>query len=418
MITISPSLHFLQKPAEVDHDMIFKAKTPFVKNVGNACHWFFCLAPVLFISCAKVPVEDSSSTISTTPTNSSRYLYLATGSCYSGAGITAYSNLNASNKIFRVDVNTGQPAEPKIADYMDNKSQLGDTPVGLVNNDLNSIYVLVQNTTAGTKRIDRIPKGDNPARTLLTNSASIFSANLRSISKTVNGDLLVSESTGVERINGVDLTRISIGNNPYVRAPAAPCATSTSLITRAGTLSNKMIYFLHAAASQNRIGFVKASGYVAGGDCTPAQTAPNVAAYPTASAYDSVNEVLIVAYGGGNAVTADINSIYAYKLNVTSNSVTIASSNKIYDQTMFPATYSFQLYGIPSMALDATTNNLFVATTISTAATAAGYRVEKLKYDPSKIGIDNTLVLSRASNGIFLPHSSDTKCVADMMIAN
>lgn len=366
-------------------------------------------------SCAKVPIEEALS--ANTTTTPERHLYLSTGACYSGAGITTFSNTTSTNKVYRVSLADGKMPEPKLADYLDSKSQIGDTPVGIVNHDLNSLYVLVQNAAAGTKRVERLLKGDNLSRTTVTNSTSIFNANLRSISKTVNGDLLISESTGIERVNGIDFSRISNGTNPYIRSPAAPCATSTTLITRAGALSNKMIYFLHAAASQNRIGFVKASGYFASGDCTLAEPAPVATAYPTASVYDSTNEVLIVAYGGGGSTTVGVNSIYAYKLNVTSNSVTINSRDKIYDQTQFPAVYGFQLFGISAMALDPQTNHLYVATTTTTATTAAGYRVEKLKYSPSAIGTSNSTVLSRASSNIFLPHSSDTKCVSDLFVA-
>lgn len=368
------------------------------------------------LSCAKKAEDTVADIISSG--GSSRYLYLATGACYSGSGLTTFTNTSATNKIYRINLSTGAQQEAKIADYTDSKSQAGDTPVSIASADANNIYVLVQNATAGLKRIDKIPKENDPFRTLVTNNATIFSANSKFLSKTSNGDLLVSKTSAIERVSGADYSRIQAGANPYVSAPAAPCATSTTLISSLGTLSNQMIYFAHAAASQNRIGFVKAAGYAAAGDCPVAQSAPNANAFPTAMAYDQANEILLVAYANSSAVTADVNSIYAYKLTVTSNSVAIASSNKIYDFTLYPATYGFQLFGISAMALDTSTNQLYVSTAISTAATVANYRVERLTYDPTKVGVANTSVLTKSSSSYFLSHGADTKCIADMMIDN
>ncbi len=388
----------------------------------NRLHYrLFKLTSTIFLvglglGCAKKAEE--APTVATSTEASSRYLYLATGSCYSGNGLTTFTNATSTNKVYRINLSTGLQQEAKIADYTDSKSQAGDTPVGMASADANNIYVLVQNATAGLKRVDKIPKENDPFRTQVSNNATVFSANARFLAKTGNGDLLISKTSAIERLSGADFSRIPSGANPYVSAPAAPCATSTTLITSAGTLSNEMIYFTHAAASQNRVGFVKASGYSIAGDCPVAQAAPNVAAFPTATAYDKTNEILLVAYGSSTTGTADLNSIYAYKLNVTASSVSIASSNKIYDFTLYPATYGFQLFGISAMALDTSTNQLYVSTAISTAATVAGYRVEKLSYDPAKVGVANTTVLTRPIPSYFLSHGADTKCISQMMIDN
>ena len=373
-------------------------------------------ATMISLSCAK-KAEDAVAEVGG-GSSSSRYLYLTTGACYSGSGITTFNNTTSTNKVYRINLSTGAQQEAKIADYTDAKSQTGDTPVGIASADANNIYILVQNATAGLKRIDKIPKENDPLRTQMTNNAAIFTANSKALAKTGNGDLLVSKTSAIERVSGADFSRIPVGANPYVNAPAAPCATSTTLITAMGTLSNQMIYFAHAAASQNRIGFVKAAGYSAAGDCTVAQAAPNANAFPTAVAYDQANEILLVAYGNSSAVTADVNSIYAYKLTVTSNSVAIASSHKIYDLTMYPATYGFQLYGISAMALDSSTNKLYVSTAITTATTVVNYRVERLTYTPSLVGVTNTAVLTKPSASYFLSHGADTKCIADMMVDN
>ena len=70
---------------------------------------------VLFLNgCAEEQfVEESNSTASTT---TKKYLYVASGTCYSGTGLTTFSNVQASNVIIRIDTETGV-RESILADY-------------------------------------------------------------------------------------------------------------------------------------------------------------------------------------------------------------------------------------------------------------------------------------------------------------
>ena len=174
---------------------------------------------------------------------------------------------------------------------------------------------------------------------------------------------------------------------------------------------------MHAAATQNRFGFVKPEGYAAGGDCTPAQAAPTANAYPVAAVYDSVNSKLIVAYAG-NATTTDLNSIYSYNLTLTASSVTVGAVNKLYDSSLYPTTYPYILYGISEMVLDPVENKLYIATAISTSTAVVNYAIEKFSYDASKIGTANSTVLTKSGSTPFYTFGSDTKCISSMLIAN
>ncbi|MBL7670859.1 MAG: hypothetical protein JNM39_10265 [Bdellovibrionaceae bacterium] len=367
---------------------------------------------VLFCtSCAKPP-EDEAAAVTTT---SSRYLYVASGTCYSGGGNTTFTNATASNFVFRIDLATGAK-DATIADYNSSPSQTGDSPVGIASIDSNNMYILVENATAGARRIEKVQKTTDGARTLFSNNTTALSVALRGLHILTNGDLLINKSTAIEKINTANV-RITKGANPYVNAPAAPCATSTTLMSKVTTLSNQFILFLHAATSQNRFGFVKPEGYGAAGDCTPAQAAPNTASFPVATAYDAVNSKLLVAYAG-STTTTDINSIYAYNITETSSSVTVGTANKIYDASLYPATYPYLLYGISEMVLDPVDNTLYIATAINTATTVVNYAIEKFSYDASQIGVANTSVLTRSGSTPFFDYGGETKCIADMMIAD
>lgn len=347
---------------------------------------------------------------------SSKYLYVVSGSCYSGGGNTTFTNLTSSNLIYRLNTDTGIK-DLTLADYNMSPSQNGDSPISIASIDQNSIYVLVENTTTiGARRIEKIAKSTYGARSLFSNNITALSAQLRKTKMLANGDLLISKSNSVEKITASNV-RITKGAAAYINAPAAPCATSTTLISDILTLKNQYIVFLHAAAGQNRIGVVKPDGYAAAGDCSPAQAPPNANSFPVTMTYDSVNSKLIVAYAG-SGTTTDINSIYVYNITETASSVTIGTANKIYDSSQYPTTYPYLLYGVSAMTLDSSTNELYIATSINTTTTIPNYAIEKFSYDPSKLGTSNTTVLTRVGTTPFYSYSTDTKCISDLVISN
>lgn len=359
-------------------------------------------------SCAKPPSDEAQS-------DNSRYLYVASGACYSGGGNTAFSSTTSSNLVYRINLATAV-RDTVIADYNASPSQSGDSPVGITSADSQHLYVLVENATAGARRIEKIEKKADGARALFNNNTTALSTVLRGLRQLSNGDLLINKNTAIEKITSASI-RITKGANAFVNAPAAPCATSTTLMSKVTTLNNQFIVFLHAATSQNRIGFVKAEGYAAAGDCTPAQAAPTAAAFPVAVAYDAVNSKLLVAYAG-NSTTTDINSIYSYNVAETPTSVALSSPNKIYDASLYPTTYPYLLYGVSEMVLDPVENQLYIATAINTATTVVNYAIEKFSYDPAQIGVSNTAVLTRSGTTPFYSHGADTKCISSMIISD
>lgn len=366
---------------------------------------FYLILTLGLGSCAQKEDNDSLS--------SNKFLYVAAGLCYSGGGNTTFTNLTSSNLVYRVNLETGTK-DMSIADYNASPAQVGDSPVGLAKSG-GSLYVLLENNTAGARRIESIDL-NSKARSLFSNNTTALSAVLRSLKLLPNGDFLVSKSSAIEKISASNV-RITKGASPYVNAPAAPCATSTTLISQVSTLSNQFIVFLHAATGQNRFGFVKPEGYGSSGDCTQAQAAPVATAFPTAMAFDEANSKLLVAFAG-NATTTDLNSIYSYDLTLTENSVTVGTANKIYDASLYPTTYPYLMYGISAMELDPATNSLYVATATTTATTVANYAIEKLSYNPSHIGSANTQVLTRPNGPSFYTYGVDTKCISDLIIAD
>lgn len=375
----------------------------------------------LCVHCTKPEDESETTTPATDSTPSApvsipRYLYVASGACYSGGGNTTFTNSTSANLVYRIDLSTGAK-DNVLVDYNASPAQAGDSPVGIASADPDNIYVLVENTTTiGARRVEKVPKNSHGNRILFSNNTTAFNAQLRGLFLGSNGDLLINKSTAVEKITSSNV-RILKGANPYISAPAAPCATSITLIPKVEVLSNQFIVFLHAAASQNRFGFVKPEGYSAVGDCTVAQAAPNVASFPVATVYDAANSKLIVAYAG-SATATDINSIYAYDITETASSVTVGAANKIYDVSQYPTTYPYLLYGISEMVLDPEEKKIYIATAVNTSTTVVNYAIEKFSYDGSKIGVSNSEVLTRNGTVPFYDYGIDTKCISDMMIGD
>ena len=372
-------------------------------------------ATSLLPACQKAATDTatSSSASSGSTSSSTKYLYMATGSCYSGNGNTTFTNTTASNLVFRINATTGI-RDTVIADYNASPSSPGDSPISIVNWDTDHLGVLVENTTtASLRRIEVVEKKLAGSRITLSANTTALSAQLRRMVKLADNSMLISKSTAIEKITASNI-RLQSGANPWVSAPGGSCATSTTLISDMIALPNTgKIIFAHAAASQARIGMISSTGYSVAGDCLAAVTAPNASAFPVAMAYDSASSTLFVAYGG-NAMTDNLNSIYAYTVNESAG--TISAGTEIYDSFEYGSTYSYLLYGISSMYFDPATSQLYVATAVSNATTVANYAVEKLIFDSTKVAADRTHALTKATIAPFYSYGHDTKCITSMFI--
>jgi hypothetical protein len=341
-----------------------------------------------------------------------RSLFITSGACYSGNGVTTFTNKTASNLVYTIDLSSGQ-RQTLIADYYASPSNAGDSPVSLAIDDQSNVLVLVENTTtASLRRIERVQRTSSGNRNTYNGNTTALSAQLRAMLKLADGYLLVSKSSAVEKIQQT-AARLLVGTSAWLTltTPASSCAPSSTLVSSLAQLNNGMLVFAHAGASNARIGVVSALGYGAATDCKSEQDAPVATAFPTAMVYDGTNNKLIVAYGG-STTAENINSIYAYSIDETTG--TISDPEKIYDAYLFGSTYNYLLFGISAMALDAKTNTLYVSSAISNATTVVNYQILKFKYNPSLIGVTNTSVLT--SEGTFYDYGNDTKCISSMLI--
>jgi hypothetical protein len=333
----------------------------------------------------------------------SKALYVASGVCYSGMGNTTFTSTTASNIVFRINLSTGAH-EADLADYNVVSETPGNTPIGIQNYDADNVLVLVENTTStGNRRLEKIPKNGAHTKSTFTQNSTIFTATsvLRTFIKNpTDGTFLVSRGAAVEKVNSTGARQLSGGSQPWLSATSGTCQSNTN-ITALALLSNEKMVFSHANTAQNRFGIIAAAGYAnTPANCLSVQAAPQAAAFPTAMVYLPASHQLLVAYAG-NTTTADINSIYAYDIDETTNAITGAT--KAYENANV-------LYGVSAMAVDAETGHIYVATAVSTATTVGGYNIEKFTFNPT------TKTLTRATTTPFSTHTFKTKCISSMFV--
>lgn len=374
---------------------------------------------LLFIACAKKPTDDATS--GSGGSSSGRYLYVSSGFCQAGPGITTFATTTSSNQILKINTSTGN-RDAILADYWSVGAAPGtDSPVGVVNWDANNLLVLVLSGTTG--RIEYVPKtySGGTARAVFNlspSNATVIASAPRELRKSFDGSgLFIVRTNAVEKVTSVGSR---VGTTPFVSNNlGATCGTNSNYYDLAQSVSGKLLVTHGAASPNNRTVSVPASG--ATGTCLAAQAQPVTTSYPVAIVYDRTNHKAIVA-SSGNGVAVNVNTIIVYDYDETAG--TFSNAQKIYDAFDYPATYSYLLYAIPTMLLDETEGMLYVATAnmnSSNLTTGGGnYMIEKFKYTPSLLGTSNSSVLTRQTfnNGPFYSYGVDTKCISGMAIDN
>lgn len=381
---------------------------------------FLALMMVGFIfgGCAKKGSSKSSDEAAVvTP---STYLYVSSGLCQSGGSIGVFTTSTASNQVFRINVETGVK-DATIADYTTVPSQLGDSPVSVARADDDELYVLVENNVANLRRIEKIEKRLNGDRSIVFfgNGTTGFNI-LRSLAVTPQGDFLMARNTAVEKISSSG-TRVTSGTAAFIALPATGgCAMpTTGTLSQAIALPNGMVAVANTSlGTLSKVGIVSSAGYANAASCISSVQSPLLSwSVPTAIAYDSTNNYLLVAYAGFSSLaTSKVNTIYAYSVNATSGSLA-ANPTRIYDQS--EAAFPTFLYGISAMALDQTNGHLYVASSRDNSATSIGHFIEKFEYTPANIsGTLSSTVLTRVGTTPFFSYSVDTKCISGMVVDN
>lgn len=364
---------------------------------------FLILGLLSLLACSKKN-SDSAVTSTTMASTAPKYLYVAAGICYSGNGNTTFNTTTSSNLVYRINTST-RAYDTLVADFNAPPANSGDSPVAIADIDSSNMYILIENTTTG-RRIEKAKKSYKGDRSMFSNNSTVLSAALRFMTKLSDGSLLISKTTQVEKMTA---STARIGS-PFITSNlGATCGTQAN-VTGILAVNNGKVIISNASAGVSRISMISATGWAAAGDCLAIQNSPSATGYPVAMAYVAASNQLIVAYGG-NAMTTDLNSIYVYDINESTN--TFTNATKIYDSAN-SGTYGYLMYGISAMTYDSADNSLYIATAISNATTVVNYNIEKFTYDPT----GKTLTRVSSGGNPFYVYGVDTKCISSMFVGN
>ncbi|WP_413576734.1 hypothetical protein ACLVWU_01680 [Bdellovibrio sp. HCB290] len=331
-----------------------------------------------------------------------RRLYITSGSCYVGSGLTSET---PSRTVSAIHLETGVVDEV-LMDY--NTVNSADRPQSVLKSDDGNLLVLVENGTSYARRIDLVSmKGSNQFSTYLSDSTILTNTNVhvvRNMVRAADGGLLIAKSVAAEKISS-SKGRVTVGANAFINAPAGgSCGTANNtLISAVVALPNSKYIFAHAATTpNNRVVFINnVNGYSTNADCSSAVSAPATTTFPTAMVYIPSTSTpntgyLLVAYSSS---TAAQDYIYAYDVNETSG--TITGATKAYENASV-------VRGMSAMAYDSQSGAVYVAN----GATVLANSIEKFSFNSS------TKTLTRADSVPFSGTSLYTKCISGMTVAD
>lgn len=350
------------------------------ENTGERSFGLLCICVVvsfLGVSCGKV--EGFVNPAASASNSNSRFLYVASGSCY-GGGVATSTGLGT---IAKFDTTTGALVSIVI-DY--NTLSPGDLPAGLKNYDSSRLIAPIENGSTA-RHVDLINKNGLGPSTYLTN-ATAFASILRGLTLLSDGGILIPESASIEKFNS---SKARMGA-PFITAPTGACATSTTLMNGTTELPNGKILFVHALANQSRTGMISSDGLT----CLTAQTSPIPAtALASGVLYTSSGKVITI-FG---STTAASNLIMAYDLDITANVFSGAT-------TAFASNTAI-INGPSAITEDTSDGTIYVANGINSLNT-----IEKFTFNSS------SKTLTRVGTTPFVPQSAYTRCISGMVVAD
>jgi hypothetical protein len=386
-----------------------------------ACRTFFKNVSVITIifsllTACDAPVEEESDAGSV-GSAANPYLYISSGVCNAGFGLTTYAATTASNVIFRINSSTGQ-YEGRVADF----STIADapaSPVAIADYDDENLLALVEHTSL--RRVEVIKKALAGDRSTFynNNSATAPIGMLTGVGKAllkVADGFLVSKTTAIEKMDTAKLRKAGTGTASWVLSPGGVCSAAATNINSmttyptTGNTSGYNIVYTHnpnaSNATTNRFGVINGdTGWNGTTGCVSNQSTVSAGATPVASVYMPDVHRLVVAYAGTNVALQ--NSLYTYAIDEAATSNVISDAFKGFEDPNV-------LFGVSAMTYDQTNKFLYVASAsaIATNFTTGNtvYKVEKFSYDST------TKLFTRVGTVPLYAGNIETRCISSMFI--
>ncbi len=389
-------------------------------------------------------------------------LYVASGACYSGAGITTYTGPQSSRAITKWGVADGLSKGIFTDLNVGSEVSVGTVPQFMIDKG-DHILMLTENaTTFSDRKIFKVNKADPTTYEVHANDPTAFTIAAthitRAMAQDLDGSITFSKSLFAERLNSLGVRIVKGGANPWVNPAAATGSCfvaagsqiqSVALMTPFTNTNQGKLLYIHAGgtAAANRIGVVQRTGLTSGlgTDCagsSPAggasvvglSNAPNLTGVLTTAGSSLTSMIyiptpapalttgkLLISYSAMTATAFDNNSAFNYGVvmwNITESADSGIGVVLIDTPTILWRDESVT-WAPSAMAYDASSGSLFVAVggspgLMNQTTQAYGYNIEKFSLDLA------TPIMTRVSknNQPYIIGNSNTKCISHMMIAN
>ncbi len=414
---------------------------------------------LILTACPKAAEEETSTT-------APKILYISSGACYSGSGITDYTATTASRTVTKWNTANGSFNEVFTDLNVASSVSVGAVPQALIDKG-DHVLMLTDNSVAigaGDRKIWKIFKNDPGTYISYANDPTAFTAAAthitRSMSEDADGSVIFSKSLMAEKVNSIG-ARIAKAGNPWINplATTGACFNGAGALIRkvhtiapfSGTNQGKTIY-IHAGATAiaNRIGAVQRTGLISGtaADCAGSNplggistvvhtnatgltgpvgfsaTGPSLTGFvyiPTPAPATTTGKML-VTYSGSTITTFDNNTNFNYGIvmwDVTEVSDSGAGTAITFTNPVIVWRDESIVWAPSAIAYDSTDNSVYVAVgadigAVNQTTKNYGYNIEKFTLDMS------TPSLTRVStnNAPFIIGNRYTKCVSDMTLAD
>lgn len=421
----------------------FFMKNFFLTKKSLSCLLMVSLVPTVFFSCQKVEEAVAQMTPAKT-------LYVATGACNSGSGITTYTSTTATRTIERFSTVTGASLG-SLFDYASVQSGMpGLTyPAGVI--DSGSKLYLLNEGGASLRSVILVPKASAYSySTIVANNALALSSVLNGFTFDDQGSVLISKTAGIEKFNSSS-TRLTASGSAWVINPGAACAATpantTSVLTvptSGGVTGHVIIANQGATSGTNRLSAIfGGTGYINTSNCL-ASAQINSTTHSKASNLVSGTIVFpatgtsptSMAYVPFSSGTVIAKLLVTYSNNQTNNSVsgsvtTLNHGIVAWDVNQpTPATLTLTnpmvlvedhnvVFAASAIAYDASSNSVYVAVggvlgSINQTTGGLGYNIEKFSLDMTNASTTGPR-LTRVSP-TFILGGYNTKCISGMTI--
>ncbi len=388
-------------------------------------------------------------------------LYVSSGQCYSGSGITTYLPATASRAVTKWSTTNGASQGIFTDLNVASSVSVGAVPQALIDKG-DYVLMLTENaTTTGDRKIWKINKNDPNTYISYANDPLAFTATvMRSMTQDVDGSIIFSKTTAAERMNSIGARIVKGGVNPWINSTgiAGNCFTAAatlipkvqSMAPFTGTSLGKTLY-IHAGTTlaTNRIGAIQRTGMTTAtaADCAGSNGAAGVSATPHINGgtltgpvgFLAVNGAsitnfvyiptpapatttgkMLVTYSAAVATAFDNNTNFNYGIvmwDVTENTDLVAATSVTFANPTIIWRDETIVWAPSAITYDATDNSVYVAVggdigAVNQTTKNYGYNIEKFTLDLA------TPKLTRVapSNQPFIKGNAYTKCISDLTL--